>query len=74
MTTAFGNPAPQDRAAGLRCAEHNLPLEMGKVTLSYLGHTFSVDIPRCPVCGQPFIDENLAKDRIREVEHTLEEK
>jgi hypothetical protein len=56
------------------CAKHQVPLEPGKIELTYQGHTFPVDVLRCPVCGQALIPEDLAKGQMLEVEQTLEEK
>ncbi len=56
------------------CARHQVPLEPGKVDLTYQGHTFPVDILRCPVCGLTLISEELARGSMLEVEQTLEEK
>jgi hypothetical protein len=64
-------PPPQ---APILCARHQVELEPAKVELSYLGHTFPVDMLCCPVCGQAFISEELARGRMLEVEQTLEEK
>lgn len=56
------------------CAEHGVELTMTKAQVSYQGHTFPVDVLACPVCGQVFITEDLARGRMLEVEQTLEEK
>jgi hypothetical protein len=56
------------------CARHRIPLESGKIELTYQGHTFPVDVLCCPICGEPLIPEDLAKGKMAEVEHTLEEK
>jgi hypothetical protein len=59
---------------GALCAKHRVPLEPGKVDMTYQGHTFPVDILRCPVCGLTLIPEELARGSMLEVEQTLEEK
>ena len=41
---------------------------------SYLNRSFRHKVPRCPVCGQVYIPERLAKGRMSEVEKNLEEK
>jgi hypothetical protein len=56
------------------CAKCNVPLEMGKVTVSYLGSEFPVDLPRCPQCGFVLVSEELALGKMAEVEQTLEDK
>ena len=56
------------------CARDGARLEKGQVELTYQGHTFPVEMLRCPICGQPLITEELAAGKMREVEQTLEEK
>jgi hypothetical protein len=56
------------------CAAHQVPLEPGKVDVTYQGHTFPVDTLRCPICGLALIPEEMAKGRMRRVEQSLEEK
>ncbi|NLT58182.1 MAG: hypothetical protein GXX99_04385 [Clostridiales bacterium] len=58
----------------LRCCACNLALEPRKTTLNYMGHGFSVTLPRCPGCGQVYIPEALVSGRMLEVEKQLEEK
>ena len=56
------------------CAKCELPLEIGKVDVGYLGSTFPVDLLRCSRCGQVFIPEQLAAGKMAEVEKLLEDK
>lgn len=56
------------------CSACNLPLETGKVNVSYLGSMFPVDLYGCPRCGQVFIPEDLATGKMAEVEKLLEDK
>ena len=58
----------------LLCLKCNLPLEIGKVGVSYLGNAFPVDLPKCPQCGQVFVQEDLALGKMAEVEKLLEDK
>jgi hypothetical protein len=58
----------------LICLQCDLPLEMGKVNVAYLGSMFPVDLLRCPKCGQTFIPEDLALGKMAEVEKILEDK
>jgi len=58
----------------LICLQCDLPLEMGKVNVAYLGSMFPVDLLRCPKCGQAFIPEELALGKMAEVEKILEDK
>lgn len=56
------------------CTKCELPLEMGKVNVGYLGSMFPVDLLRCRRCGQVFIPEELAMGKMVEVEKLLEDK
>jgi hypothetical protein len=59
---------------GWVCADCNLPLESGKVDISYLGNSFPVELLRCPKCGLVLIPEELALGKMAEVEKALEDK
>lgn len=67
-------PASPSEPAVILCSRHRVPLEPGKIELTYQGHTFPVEVLSCPVCGQSLIPEEMAKGRMLEVEQTLEEK
>jgi ribosomal protein S27AE len=56
------------------CGRCGLPLEMGKVSVSYLGSAFPVELPRCPKCGMVYVTEALASGKMSEVEKLLEDK
>ena len=58
----------------LICDRCKLEMTPQKTHFSYLGHAFSTDIPTCPGCGQVYIDEQLAKGRMAQVEMELEDK
>lgn len=58
----------------LCCVKCGVPLEMAPVKLHYLGHSFTQELPRCPVCGQMLVPEELVEDKIQPVEITLEDK
>jgi predicted RNA-binding Zn-ribbon protein involved in translation (DUF1610 family) len=49
-------------------------LEPIKTFFSYLGHSFSVDVLKCPQCGEMYIPEAMVKGRMAEVEMLLEDK
>jgi hypothetical protein len=74
MSPEPGQPHTPETREPVFCAKHRAPLECGKIELTYQGHTFPVDTLCCPICGEPFIPEALAKGKMAEVEHTLEEK
>ena len=56
------------------CDLCNVALTSRKTHFTYLGHAFHAMLPRCPACGQVYIDEELAKGRIARVEMELEDK
>ena len=58
----------------LQCTSCNCKFENRRVTLSYVGHNFSVEVPCCPKCGNAYIPIDLAEGKMREVEALLEEK
>lgn len=57
-----------------KCGKCRVPLEQGKVVLQYMGNDFPVELPRCPICGQALIPEELALGKILQVERALEDK
>jgi rubrerythrin len=56
------------------CGQCEVALEMGQVSIGYLGSMFPVDLLRCPKCGQVFIPEALVLGKMAEVEKLLEDK
>jgi hypothetical protein len=56
------------------CAKCSIPLTLGKVTLSYMGSDFPVELYKCAECGLVFIPEELAKGKMDQVEKALEDK
>jgi len=58
----------------LVCAKCQQPLILGKVTASYLGNSFVVDLLRCPGCGFVYVPEALALGKMLQVEQALEDK
>ena len=54
-----------------KCGEGLVP---GKVKATYLGGSFEVDLPVCPVCRSVYVGEELALGKMLEVEKTLEDK
>jgi hypothetical protein len=67
-------PGAHEEPPTVTCANHGVPLEPGKIDVTYQGHTFPVDVLCCPVCGLALIPEELVKGRMLEVEQALEEK
>jgi len=58
----------------LECMRCRVPLETKKVNFGYLKQNFFAEIPVCPVCGQIYVSEELAKGKMSDVEKNLEEK
>jgi Zn-finger nucleic acid-binding protein len=58
----------------LFCDRCDIALEPRKTHFTYLGHAFQTELPRCPKCGQVYIDEEFAKGRMAHVEMELEDK
>lgn len=56
------------------CVKCGIPLTPGKVTLSYLGSNFPVELPKCARCGLVFIAEELVRGKMQQVEAALEDK
>jgi hypothetical protein len=56
------------------CYKCQCELQNQKVDFHYLGHYFSNDMLVCPICGQVFVSEVLAKGKMAEVEMLLEDK
>ena len=49
-------------------------MESGKVTVSYMGSGFPVELLKCKKCGLVLITEELAMGKMLEVEKVLEDK
>jgi hypothetical protein len=62
------------RAEGWICAKCGVALELLPADATYMGSSFQVDLPRCPVCGLTFIPPDLAEGKMLEVEKLLEDK
>ena len=58
----------------LICAKCKKPLVIQKVTFRYLNYEVSESIPGCPECGQVYLDEELVRGRMNEVETEMEDK
>ena len=58
----------------MKCAKCNEELVSIKTKFRYLGHEVFEEVPRCPKCGQVYIDENLVNGKVRKLETTLEDK
>lgn len=58
----------------LVCVRCGIPLTPGKVTLSYMGSNFPVELYKCSSCGLVYIPEALATGKMQQVEAALEDK
>lgn len=58
----------------LVCSKCGVEMAPAKTCFSYLDHSFHTEVMRCPLCGQVFIPESLAKGRMSEVEISIEDK
>jgi transcription elongation factor Elf1 len=56
------------------CLKCGMTMEPGKVTVSYLGSSFPVQLIKCKKCGLVLITEDLAQGKMLEVEKALEDK
>ncbi|MBP2645482.1 MAG: hypothetical protein H6Q75_922 [Firmicutes bacterium] len=56
------------------CVKCGIYLTPGKVTLSYMGSTFPVELYKCAQCGLVYIPEDLARGKMQQVEESLEDK
>jgi len=56
------------------CDKCKEKLVLKKVRVSYLAGNFEVELMKCPRCNHVFIGEDLALDKMLEVEKGLEDK
>ena len=59
---------------GWVCAKCGAVLVLKNKIFSYMGMTFSHEVPRCPVCGMVFISKKLADGKMAKVEQMMEDK
>ena len=58
----------------LICTRCNAPLEKSETKFDYLGHKFTHQAPKCPICGMAYVSEELVLGHIAEIETMLEDK
>jgi uncharacterized OB-fold protein len=58
----------------LVCQKCQQEMAMGKVTVSYLGAKFPIELLKCPSCGLVYVPESLATGKMEQVEQSLEDK
>ena len=56
------------------CDRCNRPMILGQVAVSYMGSSFTTEMPHCPECNQVLVPEELALGKMAEVEKILEDK
>jgi len=61
-------------ATAWQCNPCRLPLQPAKVTVTYLGGSFNVELMACAGCGFILVPESLAVGKMLEVEQLLEDK
>ena len=64
---------PEDITAW-SCASCGNPLEIVKVSFTYMKGNFEVPLPACKGCGLVMIPEDLATGKMAEAERILEDK
>jgi hypothetical protein len=57
-----------------KCARCGLAPTLKKAVFTYLGHSFTHEVLRCPGCGKILIPPELAAGKMAEVEEQLEDK
>ena len=70
MSTSGGSPT----ASPYLCGKCGQPLIVGKVTASYLGSEFPIELWKCPGCGKVLVPKDLATGKMLQVEQALEDK
>lgn len=56
------------------CNKCNAQMEVRETSFEYMRLSFSMPLPRCPICGLVYISEEIAKEKLAKVEIELEEK
>jgi len=56
------------------CARCKIELVPTKVNLDYLGHRITESFPVCPKCGNVYIPESVASEKMQKIEAALEDK
>ena len=56
------------------CGKCKETLVLGKVTATYLGSEFPIELWKCPGCGKILVPQWLATGKMLQVEQALEDK
>lgn len=70
----MSSPPAHPPAPPLLCGKCKVALVLGKVTASYLGSEFPIELWKCPGCGKILVPESLATGKMLRVEQALEDK
>jgi uncharacterized membrane protein YfhO len=57
-----------------QCCRCKIPMNQGKVKITYMGNDFTIELLKCPQCGLVLVPEELAVHKMLEVEQSLEDK
>ncbi|HET6413086.1 MAG TPA: hypothetical protein VFG53_13600 [Anaeromyxobacter sp.] len=68
------DPTASDDEGSWTCARCKVALSPGRVTVTYLGSAFPLELPRCPRCGFVYVPRSLATGKMLEAEQALEDK
>ncbi len=56
------------------CGKCNVQMVKARTDFKYMGFDFNAELPRCPICKQVYIPEEIVNDKMQRVEMELEEK
>ncbi|MEZ4527069.1 MAG: DNA-binding protein [Desulfobacterales bacterium] len=57
-----------------KCGKCDTALKPAKVDITYLESSFTIELPKCEICGLVLVPESLAMGKMVEVEKILEDK
>lgn len=60
--------------ARLKCSRCEVELKEMDAYFTYLDRKFKHKVNRCPECGQIYLDEDLVRGKVRQMETALEDK
>ncbi len=70
----MSEPGAREPDGRWTCAKCKVDLVPGKVTVTYLGSSFPLELPRCPSCGLIHVPRSLATGKMLQAEQALEDK
>ncbi len=57
-----------------KCIRCGCLMQVGPVTVEYMGNRFATELPKCQECGLVLVSEKVALGKMAEVEQILEDK